>query len=1019
MKPWTLWIALLISCLVSMAACSPSSRPTGCDTDADCESDQACLAGECQAVGCKSDADCEATQECFEYACRERSGCTADGQCPVGQICAEGTCTQGCRQDADCPNAQLCIAELGPNGTCVECRLDADCADGGECIGNQCRTDCQSSSDCPDGVCEPISGTCVECLQDIHCDSGLVCETNLCVAGCRVDGDCPAEQRCDPVAHQCLSAECVSVDDCQLGQVCVDGTCLPGCGSDRDCPDGQRCLVDEGENGTCAECLADAECDQGLRCVNFICSEACETNADCVQGLCHPQARVCVECFEDGHCPAGSYCAETICEEGCRTDVDCGAGTICEQGQCQTGCRQDGQCGPGQICDQGECRPGCRDDADCQNGSCDLVNWQCVGFDCNTKDDCQLGQVCIDHVCVPGCEFDRDCPAPLVCSPAAGSYGQCVDCNTDADCLDPDFPTCLSHSCEPECWDDGDCAFDQVCIALHCQALPDECVMFVEPAQSVDFGAVPVGASLSVEFTLANHGGQDCSVQGIELRDGLFSTGDFQIGQGPQAPFTLGPVEAVVLEVIFVPADGGDHLNTLWISTDDPDLQIGMDDWLHCGGLFGQVPGQACIPLTGQGASLDVQAVPAALAFGQTQVGCGSADLSVRFYNLGATVNVNDIYLEEAFDNNFDIRQAPAVPFSIAADGSFEVRVRFQPGSTGFHENALLIFFDDGNLPPLRVLLSGQGVIDSQTLDVFHLPDDVRVDVLWVVDNSGSMGEEQQALADNFSQFIGFALNLGVNFHVGVVSTEVNDPEVDQGNPPRDVLPGVLVHAPQRPRFITPETVDPEGAFADNVRLGTCCSDEQEAGLQSSWMAMSPPLLYDPQANGGFLRESAKLYVIYVSDESDQSQGPVDFYVDYFSTLKGTSELITLSAICGDLPSGCSGNMGDAMEAPRYHDAMNQTEGLFQSICQADWSGLMYDLGLHAFEPIRLYPLSRPAAQGSIQLAVDGQAVPEASAPYAPDGYTYVPGDNAIWFGDGVLPATGATIEASYTALCL
>ena len=53
----------------------------------------------------------------------------------------------------------------------------------------------------------------------------------------------------------------------------------------------------------------------------------------------------------------------------------------------------------------------------------------------------------------------------------------------------------------------------------------------------------------------------------------------------------------------------------------------------------------------------------------------------------------------------------------------------------------------------------------------------------------------------------------------------------------------------------------------------------------------------------GFLREDAKLYIICVSDEQDQSKGDPDFYVDFFSSIK--VRMINVS--CWERPTAKAG----------------------------------------------------------------------------------------------------------------
>lgn len=49
-----------------------------------------------------------------------------------------------------------------------------------------------------------------------------------------------------------------------------------------------------------------------------------------------------------------------------------------------------------------------------------------------------------------------------------------------------------------------------------------------------------------------------------------------------------------------------------------------------------------------------------------------------------------------------------------------------------------------------------------------------KLDMLWVVDNSGSMCQEQQTLRDNFNLFIEELDNTNLDFHIGVTTTDMN-----------------------------------------------------------------------------------------------------------------------------------------------------------------------------------------------------------------------------------------------------
>ncbi len=553
------------------------------------------------------------------------------------------------------------------------------------------------------------------------------------------------------------------------------------------------------------------------------------------------------------------------------------------------------------------------------------------------------------------------------------------------------------------------------------------CDLEINPS-SLNFGTVKVNTTATQIVQLTNVGQAVCNVTQLELKQSAMFPGNFTITGAPNVPFVLNrrnqPNSQASVEITYAPDRASQdevirQSAALRITSDDPDLQLqGGSMWDVWACLPPPELGQACIPVSGMAVESAIEVVPSELDFGVVQVGCNSPELHVTVYNLGTqALNITDMYLETQPDPNFEIRQAPALPYTLNGGGSFQVRLRYHPQEDRTHRNNLIIVSDASNAQMLAVPLFGRGTLLSNQTDVFHQPTEVKSDVLFVIDNSGSMGWAQTALANNFSSFISYATSLQVDYHIGVITTEVNDAESNQGSPPRDLLPGVLVQAPNRPKIITNQTPNLNQAFTDNVNVGTCCSDEQEAGLQAAHMALSEPLVSDPAANDGFLREDAKLYLIMLSDEQDQSRGEPDFYVDFFQSIKGfrNTEMMKMSAIVGDSPNGCA----NAGSGSRYIDVANRTGGIFESICTSNWAASLQNLGIDAFAAIREFPLSRPADPNTLTVTVDGVAIPPCGTPGCTNGYTYYPDTNSVYFGDGVVPDRGSRIEVNYEAVCL
>jgi hypothetical protein len=530
------------------------------------------------------------------------------------------------------------------------------------------------------------------------------------------------------------------------------------------------------------------------------------------------------------------------------------------------------------------------------------------------------------------------------------------------------------------------------------------CDLAVQPVY-LNFGVVEPYDLRSLQVQLVNRGPAPCHITDLQIHRSRY-------GQ---------PGDRADIEVTFAPDEEGEHAGALWFHTDDdPDFQVGQGICVKPG-LPPQSPGpgDACIGLAGNSRESDLEVIPGRLDFGVVTVGCNSPELGVTVYNMGYfTIQVHNILLDVPADPNFEIVSAPATPFSLGWSGKFEVSLRYHPQDENIHSNALVIETDDFDIPRMIVPLRGAGThITSQT-DVFTQPVEDRADVLFVVDNSESMDEEQTALADNFNHFINWAINQDADFQIGVITTMGSGTEYNQGDPARDIEAGELTAAPGRDKILTKNTPDLINAFTENVRVGTSLTASTEQGFQAAHLALSPPKINS--ANAGFIRDDSRLYIIAVSDENDQSDGDLDYYLDFFSNIKGprNTEYMDISAVVGDSPAGCDGPGGVADPCTRYIEMADLTGGVFESICTSNWGSALQNIGLDAFAGLRDFPLTRPADPQSIGVLVDSAPVDRAACPGCAGGWTYYPDSNSVYFGDGVVPAKGQTIEISYDTVC-
>jgi hypothetical protein len=300
----------------------------------------------------------------------------------------------------------------------------------------------------------------------------------------------------------------------------------------------------------------------------------------------------------------------------------------------------------------------------------------------------------------------------------------------------------------------------------------------------------------------------------------------------------------------------------------------------------------------------------------------------------------------------------------------------------------------------------------SQT-DTFHQVPTNMVDVLWVVDNSHSMADEQEKIADRFGEFLSGLEEVGVDWHMGVISTDLDD--VAQA--------GVLRGEPKVLSVDTPGYLD---LFRERVQLGTEGSDK-EKGIDAAFEALSFPLVVNVDANDGFRRAGAMLMINYFSDENDCSDrggligveggqacygqsdklAPVAELIRDYRGLVDEGERLMVSAIVGPaIADGCEGSK----PGTRYQTMAKAFGGVQGNICDTDFSEIMADLGLEAGGMSTSFILEHFAVEESIEVFVDEDTI----GPSAEDGWTYDNEYHVIHFHGAGVPPRGSRIQVAY-----
>ena len=146
------------------------------------------------------------------------------------------------------------------------------------------------------------------------------------------------------------------------------------------------------------------------------------------------------------------------------------------------------------------------------------------------------------------------------------------------------------------------------------------------------------------------------------------------------------------------------------------------------------------------------------------------------------------------------------------------------------------------------------------------IPGAVATDILFVIDDSGSMAGEQATLQAGLAAFINdlAASPIANDYQIGVTTTSVVDfATADDGTSGGDLVsPGIMRPTPGDPNALI-------SAFQGAVVVGTSGSSREQPftaarrAIEKSAVSGSP--------NFGFVRPGAKLAVIFLSDEDDCS----------------------------------------------------------------------------------------------------------------------------------------------------
>lgn len=290
-------------------------------------------------------------------------------------------------------------------------------------------------------------------------------------------------------------------------------------------------------------------------------------------------------------------------------------------------------------------------------------------------------------------------------------------------------------------------------------------------------------------------------------------------------------------------------------------------------------------------------------------------------------------------------------------------------------------------------------VILSQTDSFSQSTRNNKVDLLWVIDNSGSMENEQDLLAANFEYFINNLNASNTDFQIGVITTDlVNDSGFLQGSP----------------KIISSQSMTDAqivAAFINNVKVGVT-GVSAERGLKTAKVALQYAKI-SGSVNFGFLRDNAYLAIVFVSDEDDSSIEDTLDFINFFKTVKGASNLTKVYSIVDDINYGCTGEIASKNAVTlgeRYMSVSEELGGFTKSICTTNFASSLDKIGEGILKLVNSFELSEVPLQETLQVRVNGSSIPND----IDSGFIYDHASKSVVFIGSYVPVEGATVTVTY-----
>jgi hypothetical protein len=263
-------------------------------------------------------------------------------------------------------------------------------------------------------------------------------------------------------------------------------------------------------------------------------------------------------------------------------------------------------------------------------------------------------------------------------------------------------------------------------------------------------------------------------------------------------------------------------------------------------------------------------------------------------------------------------------------------------------------------------------------LDTFNQPRSVDgVDILWVIDTSGSMYQYQDELLLGIEAMLNALPPSG--WRLAMIS---NNPPSAAAEAQFPLVPG--------------DDIDDATDMLNAMLTG---------GMEEGFDSVYEYIVNNAYAST-WMRDDAALLVVFVSDEEEQSNQymiNVNDFTSWYGSLRGGSSSYVSSIVNVEIADSiCPSAPPAHYVGSRYMEATNFFGGIIVDICDEDWSPGVTDASV-MIEPHEEWPLTYIPIESTIRIWIDTQLNYD---------WVYDATTNSIQFT--VIPPGGSHVEIAY-----